>query len=46
MEQMEDSIGGGRKGLIYSIVDYEKFAKQFDQEVEAEIAAMEASMQV
>ena len=46
MEKMEDSIGGGRQGLIYSVADYEKFARQYDAEVEAELASMEANMKV
>ena len=44
MDKMEDSIGGGRKGLIYNKDDYEKVGRQFDAETIAALEAMEATM--
>ena len=44
MDKMEESIGGGRQGLIYSKDDYEKIARQFDAETAAALEAMEAVM--
>ncbi len=46
MEAMEDSIGGGHKGLLYNMAEYELVARKFDAETQAALDAMEESMKV
>jgi hypothetical protein len=45
MDEMETCVGGKREGQVYSMAEYEKDCRKFDEEINAELEAMQASME-
>lgn len=45
MDEMEVCVGGKREGQVYSMAEYEKTCRMFDEETSAELQAMQASME-
>mmetsp|Transcript_33152 Transcript_33152/g.98674 ORF Transcript_33152/g.98674 Transcript_33152/m.98674 type:complete len:293 (-) Transcript_33152:239-1117(-) len=44
MSEMEKCVGGQRDGLLYDAAKYEEHCRKYDQEIQAELDAIESSM--